>query len=702
MTFSNEIIYSIFKKITSQDDKCGLRCVSKQWNLIATDLFYQDIHLYTVYQLHSFITTATEMKYKNKPVGEHVKHLSLHFIDHIGHKTMDKLQDCCPNITTIHYSPLENYLEDCGKFKIVGKWPYLTHIPYWHKESTFECISYLKKTLKNITLDLSKDNYTEIEHLSDQLNSLSTIPTLTELHLEYNDKDLPFTFHSSFLYNIHSICTQIKVFTMANNFVFDKEEDKRNDTSYNNDPGDDNDDNAGNVDLVDLFDIDGNGDIDTTWPATSPPLSISLLPSSSTSSLSSSSSSSSTSDTKGHQWNSITTLCFKNIKINDPYFFTYIKRSYPNLESLILENIIITDYLLMRVNFFSQKQQISNEYKNALKRMVIHHSRQLKTLHISFRKANGDILQDHWANNNLLSYLNLFPPSQLKDLKWPSTIYPSIVGKYYNQYQFQSLYCKIKPISFINHLETLHLSVPIICKETLNYLLDGNKTIFPQLKELSVKQMNEEEEKPLFNLHNWLTAFPNLQSLTTLNMCLITYEPFVNINKDKQQATHYHQYKLKKLTIHECLLYFEGGFSQVLQRCSQLEYLNCQESTYYFLSRIYLDENQNILDKMNDYHFKISRTKHEIKDYYTFIYAPHLNLKTLIMNNMKFNNDKPLTFNRYLFATTTSMYMEHLGNLGEEFNNGQECKGINDNTYIVIVTNSRIEKYMYNEVWKLF
>ncbi|CAO3634175.1 unnamed protein product [Cunninghamella echinulata] len=690
MTFSNEILYSIFKEITSKDDICVLLCVSKQWNLLATDLFYQDIYLYTVYQLRSFITTATEMKYKNKPVGEHVKHLFLHFIDYIDHKTMEKLQDCCPNIRTIYYSPLENYLEDCGKFKIVEKWPYLTHIPYWHKESTFECISYLKKTLEVITLDISKENYTEIEYFSNQLNSISILPNLTELHLEYNNEDSPFIFHTSFLYNIHSTCTQIKVFTMTNNFIFDKKEDKLNGINYSNDANDDGDDDDDDDDDGDNNnDNDNDNDyIHTTWPSTPPSLPISLFPSSSSSSSSSSSTttSSSTSGTKEHQWNIITTLCFKNIKIDDPYFFIYIKQSYPNLESLTLENIITTDHPLTYFATFSHKQHNLDKYRNALKQMVIHHSRQLKTLHISFKNANGGTLRNYWASNDILDYLHLFPPSQLKDLKWPSTIYPSKIEKHQNQYQYNSLYRKIKPIGFINHLETLHLSVPIICKETLNYLLDGNKTIFPQLKALSIKQLDEKEEKPLFNLFNWLAAFPNLRSLTTLNMILITYEPFVNNSKGKQ-VTH-HQYKLKKLTIRKCHLRFEGGFSQVLQRCSQLEYLNCQESTYYFLSYIYLNEIQTIFDKM--------------KNYYTFIYAPHLNLKTLIMNHMKFNNDKPLIYNRYLLATTTSMYMEHLRDLDEEFNITQAYKNRDGDDYIAIVTNSRIEKYMYNEVWRLF
>ncbi|CAO3648601.1 unnamed protein product [Cunninghamella blakesleeana] len=327
------------------------------------------------------------------------------------------------------------------------------------------------------------------------------------------------------------------------------------------------------------------------------------------------------------------------------------------------------------------------ELKQAMKQMIIDLSPRLKALYISFDKNNEYAWKDYWANIELLDYLDIYVPTQLKRLKWPSTIYPAIIEGIYD-IQCIRLYREIKPLGFIYQLEELHLPLLCISKETLDYLLGDKKIISTNLKRLFIETSEFLLSPQLLYLYCWLDAFPSLQYLSASRLTLVTQEPF---NENIQDIQYQPQYKsLQSLTIHQCDLFLEGGFSHLFQRCPQLNHLECFESRYYLIgSNI---TNNMITEKVKEV------INGEPYVYHTLIYAPHINMNTLKLCNMEFieNNNTLLVYNRILIASGSST-RKSLAYNKEEYDNGPFRLG-KKNTFLVIYANG-IEKYFYDSKW---
>ncbi|CAO3648597.1 unnamed protein product [Cunninghamella blakesleeana] len=397
-----------------------------------------------------------------------------------------------------------------------------------------------------------------------------------------------------------------------------------------------------------------------------------------------------------HQWNIVTELEFKNIKIDNSNFFKYISNCYPNLISLKLENI----YWDIDPGIEEDFEKLSIEWSTIIMEMVIKLINQLRLFHIPFNQYNyfrkcG--LHSIWPNKELLEYLHSNPSDNLKDLKWPSTIYHCPIQERENFQQHAPLYQEVKPISFIHHLETLHLSLPYITNITLNYLLDGQKNrALTNIKQLYISPIKFTKGiKPRFYLYKWLDRFPNLQSLSINCMSLITFEPFINEDKQQQQQIHF-KYKLKKLVIKFSDIYFEGGFSQLFQYCRQLNHFECAQSNYNFKSFIFDENVENELQVYNNTLSTEEESTEEKKCYYNMlIYAPHMTLDTLILTHMRYLMGVRLNYNMFYIKSKSATFFkeEEIDYVNYEDNDGYYW---GNQVYLVILFNN-IGKYWHDK-----
>ncbi|CAO3616157.1 unnamed protein product [Cunninghamella blakesleeana] len=627
MSLPNELLYIIFQILTSRRDLVKCSSVNKQWHSVAThDSFFNHINIYNKKQFDLFLKSAKEMKINHQSMGEHVQHLNIHLVHSIDDEKMRLLQTCCPNIITIKYNAIE---DDDESYDMIGMWPQLTHWPIWYKNPTLKCLSYWKSTIEKVDhwMDRSTRYLDEDGILLTRLQTLQTLNNLSILKLRNYDRDY---FH----FPIEIRLSFLKLIhincphlkTLSISYGIEFK-------SYNNDPS--------------TFDH--------------------------------------------HLWNIITELEFKTIKINSSNFFKYISNCYLNLISLKLENI----HWGIEPDNEDDFEELSIEWSTIIMEMVIKLINQLKLFHISFnqykyfRKCGLHLI---WPNKELLEYLHSNPSDNLKDLKWPSTIYHCPIQERENFQQHAPLYQEVKPISFIHHLETLHLSLPYITNVTLNYLLDGQKNrILTNIKQLYISPIKFSEDiKPRFYLYKWLDGFPNLQSLSINCMNLITFEPFINEDKQQQQQTH-SKYKLKKLVIKSSDIYFEGGFSQLFQYCRQLNHFECTQSLYNFESFIH---DENIVNELQVYSNTLS-TEEERCYYNMLIYAPHMTLDTLILTDMNYCMGQCMGYDAFYIKSKSATFFKWRKFEPPEYEEDEEHYWY-DKVYLVILFND-IGKYWHNK-----
>ncbi|CAO3648605.1 unnamed protein product [Cunninghamella blakesleeana] len=635
MAFPNETLLLILQELDTRKDLNQCALVNKQWNLVATNSYlYKHIDIYVFDSFIRFIKIISELKSENKRnFGEYIKTISLHFNYIINNDTMKMFQKCCPNITYIQYLSNSNVNKNESiKYKITKNWKHLKHVPTWHYESIEDCLSFYKSTLKHLTLYMKKEDYMVLKdhQLPLNLQSVSKLTNLNELYLSFNKREAIHQININTLNLIHSNCPQLKSLTIANNFRI-----------VNN-----NNNNNNNTIIPSL----------TTF---------------------------------NHRWNNINTLSFKNVEVEDPFFFTYLSESYPNMKSLILEKIDhpndfdrdfsrnaipFDDWVRIREASIGMK-----EFFISMKQMMIHLAQKLEKLHVTF---GGSYIS--FPNNQLLKSLSLNPSPYLKDLKLPSTIYP--IEYLYEYPQWTVLKCnEIKSVSFIYNLHTLYLSLSCSSKSVVTYLLDGvndhhhhqqqqhhhhknrNGVVSPHLKELHIDKLPHKHVAPTIDPYDWLDAFPNLQTLTLRELNIYnenhSYKYGSSVSTQGQQL-----YKLKKLVIHHSTIKLIGGFNLLYQRCPQLKYFDCTKSRY----NLAMKEN-GITENQSKY------------DYHNFIYAPQLTFKTFIIGNLEFYGGYPFIYNSICLKTNTNT-INDLGkwnnsnnnNDNDNYNSNNNSKNMNE------------------------
>ncbi|CAO3651642.1 unnamed protein product [Cunninghamella blakesleeana] len=686
MDIPNEIFFLIFQKFTSIHDLHNCFLVNKQWYSIARDpLFYKEIYIYSDNQFLLFINTVINMKYGDKRMSHYVKKITMHEDVIMGAEKIAHFQQHFPNITSMNYSTLVP-IYCMIKYKIIGRWKHLTRLPNLYEDPTIDCLQYYKNTLSTLYLRLSEADCEKLtatvattfatrrerrrrrERISLALNSengklspeLEYIPNLSSLKELYLDNDCCNCYNniSFFILDlIHSICPQVNTLTIEHGFNFEENKDR----------------------ILIL---------------SSPSPSLSLF-----------------TNHPFRPWNNITTLCFKDISAPDPLFFTYIAHSYPHLESLTLD---MNDRFMFSFGTgnFDREPAIQNEsidieynkvyfYRQAIEKMVLQLSHQLKKLHFTFK-----IPHIVWPNNKILYHLHLHSSTlQLKDLKWPLTIYPCRIERREYDDHYVSL-CNekkiMKPMGFLNRLEKLHLAIPNSGTDTLAYLLDNShpSTTFSlsNLKELTVERIVDEDEKPPFYIYDWLDAFPNIQSLTIIKMKIVTKETFDNNIKEKEEKEEIAKqiktqsyYKLKKLVIEESEVRLEGGLSQLCQYCPKLNHLECNISKY-----IHNDSSNHMKE---DIMKKIKTNYPFFNHYYVLIYAPHNTFETLIIKELTvYRDDKPVECECLLLTKNNKMAPQPSMFIEKE-DDDEDFEICND--AIVVYTNNIINCY-FRYSWILF
>ncbi|CAO3634171.1 unnamed protein product [Cunninghamella echinulata] len=429
---------------------------------------------------------------------------------------MIQLQECCPNLLTIHYN-INNSLNQQGKkYELVGYWRQLTHLPTWHKEDIFTIILSSGAKLKQFTFYPTLDDIKAILLLN-PINGLHLFKPsvhLKELCLDFSHYPLPFNLDLDYLKIIHFYCPSVVKLNIIHALLYCKQnlKDQYMDQLNNNI----NKINGNKNRFQELFD----------------------------------------------QQQHIHSLCFENITIDDPFFFTFITKKYPYLTSLQLINI----------NFI-KNQHHHMEYQAVIKNMLTMNLPYLNQLHVTMTKAHL-----YWPNDGILHWLSEHP-QQFKHLSWPFTIYPTTPANDYdsgiemnineeqkkettkkkksikfNIQHYFPIYQEIPTTRFMNYLDTLTLKLPGDPRISLDYLLHNNDGIISTtLTSLTIqpliisnssdnnnnnnKNIEYDQHKHTFYIYNWLDALPSLKKLCVHGMELCLYKRFSISHSEKKNLS---------------------------------------------------------------------------------------------------------------------------------------------------------------------
>ncbi|KAI9309672.1 hypothetical protein BJ944DRAFT_245545 [Cunninghamella echinulata] len=618
MEIPKEVLFYIFQHLHSPRYLLNCSLVSKTWYDITTyPIFYKAIIIYSPKQLGLFIQMTKNKRHQRKNIGHYVKHLVIQFKDPISNQTMVQLQECCPNLSTICYNIDDSLNQQRKKYELLGYWRQLTHLPTWHKEDRFAIILSNGSKLKQFTFYPTLDDIKAILLLNpiNGLHLFKPSTHLKELCLDFSHYPLPFNLDLDYLKIIHFYCPSVVKLTIIHALLYCKLNLKNQYMNYlNNNINKINDNKNRFQELLD-------------------------------------------------QQPHIHSLCFENITIDDPFFFTFITKKYPHLTSLTLKNIN-----------FMKNQHHHTEHQTAIKNMLTMDLPYLNQLHVTMNKA-----QLYWPNDNLLNWLSDHP-QQFKHISWPFTIYPTTPANDHdsgiemniieeqkkemtkkkniklNIRHYFPIYQEVPMARFMNHLDTLTLKLPGDPRISFDYLLHNNGGVISTtltsltIQPLIINNDNDkdnniecDQQKHTFYIYNWLDALPSLKKLCVHGMEVCLYKRFSIGHSNKNILIDRSPSSLKELVLYQCSIQSRGsnGFTLLCQFCPQLTILENYQCT------LLIDEKE-IKQYQSQY-------------YYTLFNSPQSSFHQLIFQDlMIIPNNCTASFHHFdLFVKLTSSHHEH-------------------------------------------
>ncbi|KAI9309506.1 hypothetical protein BJ944DRAFT_258366 [Cunninghamella echinulata] len=659
MIFSNEILYLIFQHFTTRRYLSLCSLINRQWYSIATDpVFYKTIHLYTLSQLDLFLEMATTMKRNNKPIGHFVKQLLLEFNDTIDEQTMYELQQCCPFITFIRYSPIDQ----TQTYPLFPLWNQLILLPSWYQEKRSDCIETLKSSLQHLSLTLDKNDMKEIMERK-MPNGFSLFKCLfnlndLSLHFTFKHTNRLFTLDHYFLDKLHSLCPTISSLTITGVNLGTFENDAS--TIYNTHQS-----------------------------------------------------------TCGLQ--KLTSLSLKYVQILDPYFFNYLANKYVNLESLELIIIDRCDVssTTATTNFDTaingllndeedeasededeEDEEDNEEYnntddleienthrigndlkKNAIKNMLLHKLLHLKKLYVTFldgkTKNKDKLIDSYWPNDELLDWLYQHP-YQYQELQWPSTLFST--SHHTKEMLTIPHHIYPKSIDFFDHLTTLSLVVLPSTWTTIQCILNhhpyphhrvsSKKTILSStITALKLRQKSQDFSNIELDIYDWLDLFPSLFSMELIGFILKNKTSFYHLPSPPPSSPSIlspSHYRLNELIIQKCRIHLTGGLSSLCQHCPKLSILQCKNARYGFppYPNQMFNHHHNYYYQKEELDEEDEEKEGEKEEYYTILNAPWISLKELVFDNVIFyhldekigRKGKFIWFDNFNIQTTTRLF----------------------------------------------
>lgn len=145
-----ETLQVIFAQLPQHDlGTCALVCWG--WYLAVREPLYRAIHLYTTTQIKRLLTP------EDRRWGIRQLTLHCHVPDTV---TWTRLQQMCPNVTRVDILTADQrpgvYGVCCHRrrYPLADGWPFLEHLPVWHKDPATIWIAPLARQLRSLAMDL--------------------------------------------------------------------------------------------------------------------------------------------------------------------------------------------------------------------------------------------------------------------------------------------------------------------------------------------------------------------------------------------------------------------------------------------------------------------------------------------------------------------------------------------------------------------
>ncbi|CAO3635412.1 unnamed protein product [Cunninghamella echinulata] len=602
----NEIIHHIFSFLSPRYiSTCSLVC--KAWYLTSRDTsFYKVIKINSYQQLKKFIETATTVKINDILLGHSVNTLLLQDIYNVAPfcltlDDIDQLHHACPMIT---------WVDDivCPQFKMTPVQPYwkhLTIISSWVKRYDDDWYWRLYQK-ENISL------------ISFELNVFDCLQHIHHEHILYFEKD-----------------QQSRKRERLDRPLFISQLSP----SLNNDINSNNNNNNNNNSSVEIRGemINCFGKVlkfSTTWQSLK---SLTLDFTSSSSSSYSSPSSLFDYELDERTIDSIFQSCPVLEHLSLDYFFMNISDQYYNdsqyhITPFTSLNILQFNHCLMHqaecfYYFLKKCPNVTtlilylqcyihmDELKKGLFRKGIYDMiTQFCTLkQLSARlEYTGDYymcpveLEDgFFPDHELKEWLNVIQPSQLKVLDYPYDLSLSsmVENEKINNQHFV----------YLNYLSSFTLESKNSPSFLLNhYFLRQNTVDFASFSITTLNISMAINPMSLFNVFEWLNAFPNLKRLCISRAA---------ISDDWNKSTYRKYYKLKELVINDSKYYYiPRGINYLYERCPFINVLELDNIDYINRSTddnndnessslIKMDASRLMLDKLNIQYIHLGSTQ---------------------------------------------------------------------------------------------
>ncbi|CAO3648257.1 unnamed protein product [Cunninghamella blakesleeana] len=675
-TLPNEVLYFIFTHLPQRHIFTICSVVCKKWNGIITQPFlYLIMNLYSKAQLEKIIQFAKEKIGMNQtPITYHVKRLIFHYECCISRDTLNDIISLYPNLqrfdclcderysTYIYRSKCMQSIHHYRSIYLALDQP--THFIYTEDSEQWTAkFSRVKKKLKSLhihmlekrfgdaiteqqqqqfdpiqlkNIGIKTEDVIERQYSSDVLTTktlpvkmlvLSTTSTfiyLTKLSIEFFiHYEIFFTINEYTFNNINQTCPSLESLYISHFHMDMFDED---DTAFE-------------------YYIGSNNDNKKYKPA-----------------------------------DRLKTFAIRCGTFGDPRSFYYFANKYPNLESLSMDlwfqNIyeekipsfeqaifdMLSQFPLLKKISFCHEVQFteSNWFHYIFLTWLYQHPHQLTHLGYSYNLTVDESLIDKsFHNMNVIN--NIDQGNSLTEL------------------QLQ------QPPNFLQHLTSLTLTLKSLIPLATIYLSQNpSSTILSMaMKNLKIEEYSKFGVNKVY-IYDWLDVFPNLILLQLNHIHISDNEDNddVEFNKDsiklhqliyqrKQQQQQQldilnkkhktHVYKLEKLCIWYCKVWFKNGFAELLKKCLRLKTLHLNDVTFIHPS---ISLHNEIYFDLSHIHLKYFY----INDLYFIPSVDHedIHLKILTIDETftgsrrKFVNDRNQLYNYYYNLYIKCKYVDEL------------------------------------------